>query len=104
MLKFQCCVLDLGLRFHNFFVSFLHMLNYIIYGLQVSLKLDIAQDKIMLANTRLSVAVVMIGLAAYFTGTYVCSCALHLKFFKFLFHTSFSVCHFTCLTSCACVI
>ena len=53
---------------------------YIIYGLQVSLKLDIAQDKIMLANTRLSVAVVMIGFAAYFTGTYVRLCALYLQF------------------------
>jgi hypothetical protein len=45
-------------------------MHYITYGLQVSLKLDIAQDKIMLANTRLSVAAAVIGFAAYFTGTY----------------------------------
>ena len=54
----------------------LHVLFFLItiniaYGLQVSLKLDIAQDKIMLANTRLSVAAAVIGFAAYFTGTYV---------------------------------
>lgn len=37
---------------------------------QVSLKLDVAQDKIMLANTKLSVAMVIITFAAYWTGEY----------------------------------
>ena len=53
------------------YIHYSHSIHYITYGLQVSLKLDIAQDKIMLANTRLSVATAVIGFAAYFTGTYV---------------------------------